>query len=293
MQILTQLFNERTILGNLLGSGFLVVSVVLLRIVALRFVRRTKWVDEQIQIRWTVYIRWLSLLQLLVGLVIIWGSELRTLALSVVAIAAAVVLATKELILCVSGAVLRATSGSFSIGDRIELANIRGDVVDMGILTTTILEIGPGHRRTGRAVVIPNSIFLTVQVTNETFTDEFVLHLIVVPLDSLMDWISAEQRLLTAASEVCEPIMARARQYMDMAAQRHNLPSFSVEPTVNIQIPEAGKINLLLRVPSRAQEKGYTEQQILRRFLNPLSNQESKQTPNELRMNSQFAQSRR
>mgnify|MGYP001215256827 CR=1 FL=1 len=66
-----------------------------------------------------------------------------------VAIAVALVIATKELILCVSGALIKGGARSFNIGDRIQVKEFRGDVIDQNLLTTTILEVGPGKVLTG------------------------------------------------------------------------------------------------------------------------------------------------
>lgn len=265
MDVLSEIFTERVIVRDTIATVILLAGVLLLRSAALRAVRRAKWGSEDIRLRWTAQVRWTAFLFLSLGLVVIWSSELRTLAFSVVAIAAAIVIATKELIMCVSGSILRATSGAFSVGDRIEIDGIRGDVVEVGLLTTTLLEIGPSHRHTGRAVVVPNSLMFSNAVTNETVTEEFVLHTIAIPV-SEEGLQAAEERLLEIGADVCRPLIEDARQHMNAAAKRHNLPVLSVDPIVSLQVPEAGKFTLLLRIPTRARDKGHTERQVLRRF---------------------------
>jgi len=267
--LITQVLSEQELLRNGIATAILFLVALALRSAALRFVRRADWASDSIQLRWTIQVRWVSILLVILGLAIVWASELRTFALSVVAIAVALVLATKELILCVSGSVLRAMSRAFTVGDRIEVGRVRGDVVDMRALTTTILETGPWHRRTGRAVVIPNSILLIEPVINETFTDDLVLHTITIPLKSSVNWQNAERRLLDIANNVCAPFLEDAQRHRRGAVTRSGVRDFLMEPKVNIHVPEADKFNLVLRVPSRAQEKGHTEQQILRRFFAP------------------------
>jgi len=267
MQSLIDILTERVVLRDAIATAILIIAILLVRRAALRVVRRASWASEEIQLRWTVQVRWTSLFLLGLGLVVIWASELRTLALSVVALAVAIVIATKELILCLSGSILRATSRCFSVGDRIEVAGVRGDVVDLGALTTTILETGHGHRRTGRAIVIPNSILLASPLINERLADDFVFHVVTVPIAAEEDWQKAEQRLLAAADEVCAPFLEEARKYMHGTAERHGPPGFVAEPSLDLQPREGGNLTLLLRVPVRARDKGRTEQQILRRFL--------------------------
>ena len=70
-----------------------------------------------------------------------------------VALPVSLVVATIELILCVSGSILKTISGSFDMGDRIQIKDFRGDVIDQNLHAATILEAGPGkitHHRTGR-----------------------------------------------------------------------------------------------------------------------------------------------
>jgi small-conductance mechanosensitive channel len=72
-------------------------------------------------------------------------------------------------------ATLRTASQSFSVGDKIQIKGIRGYVIDHNLVTTSMLEIGPGksgQMQTGNLVSIPNSMFLDGAVVNETFMEE-------------------------------------------------------------------------------------------------------------------------
>lgn len=253
--------------GNLILSVAVIALVLLGRAVSMRLLRASSWQSEELALRWRVRIRNVTILLVILSLGIVWATEIRTLALSAVAIAAAIVIATKELIMCFGGGVLRASTESFKVGDRIEVKGHRGDVVHYGFMTTTILEIGPNHQRTGRAVVLPNSILLSEVLVNESFTDQYVLHMFSVPLERKSNWVDDEAKLLEAANEVCEPFIAKAKDYIDQHSRSSGLPTFSTLPRVTIQLPEAGKLNLLVRVPAPTVEKGRVEQEILRRYL--------------------------
>lgn len=65
----------------------------------------------------------------------------------------------------------------FSIGDRITIGNTMGEVVDIGVLRTRILEVGipPGSvlEHTGKILSVPNALVLTLSVTNHSATSEF------------------------------------------------------------------------------------------------------------------------
>lgn len=203
--------------------------------------------------------------------VVIWLEQLRTLAASLMVVAAAIVLATKEFILNISGFFFRSSADFISIGDRIEINGIRGDVIDQSILGTTLLEIGPGvktNQYTGLTVYIPNSMFLANPVRNETHLGgNFVFHLITIPLKIESDWEQAEKALLKAADESCASYIAEARTNMEELARRHSLDAPAIEPRVHVQIVEPDKALLVLRTPVPARKRGRIEQDISRRYL--------------------------
>ncbi|MEQ1568770.1 MAG: mechanosensitive ion channel domain-containing protein [Myxococcota bacterium] len=220
--------------------------------------------------RWKITARNVAFILLFSGIVLIWARELESLMLSVVALGAALVIAFKEVISCVSGALVRTTTRSFGVGDRIEIAGYRGDVIDHTLLTTTLMEVGPGqrtHQFTGRSVVLPNSLFLSTPVINETFTDDYLVHTFVVAIPRAEDWKRAERALLDAAAEACREYLDTARAFLDEQARRRSLDAISVEPRVWLRLEDPGKTELVVRIAVPARQKGRLEQVILRRFL--------------------------
>lgn len=255
---------------NLLETLLLVLLVLLGRWLAIRKIRRSTELSDELRRRWLVQVRNVVLLTAILGLLIIWGAQIRGVALSAVAIAAAIVLATKELIMCVSGTLLEGSARGFAIGDRIEVAGYRGDVYDQTLLTTTLLEIGPlpsVHQYSGRTLVLPNSLFLSNPIINETSTDEYILHVFSVPMRLEDDWEMAERRLLEAANAECASFVAEARRKMEQIGRERGLRALSVEPRVTVQVPEPGRVNLVCRIPVPVRGKGRIEQSILRRVM--------------------------
>lgn len=204
-----------------------------------------------------------------ISLSMIWSNELQTLALSIVAFSVAIVVASKEIITCFSGGLFR-TSKSFKIGDRIEIKGIRGDVIDKSLMSTKILEIGPGqttHQYTGRSVVLPNSLFLTEPVTNESFLGNYVLHPFIIPMRVEDDWQKAESIILKIANEICQPFYENASHYLHKVQDRANLETPSIHPRVHVKVQDVKTLNLVVRVTVPAYDKGKIEQAIVKKFL--------------------------
>lgn len=260
-----QLAISETMLKLILETVVLVFVVILLRAIVSRFIKK-KVHSKELQRRWIVQTRNAIILTLLLGLVIIWGEELRTLALSVVAIAVAFVVATKELIMCVTGSILKTGARSFNIGDRIQIKDFRGDVIDQNILATTILEVGPGkltHQRTGRMTVIPNAMFVSEPVINESYTHDFVLHVFTVPFKREENWHAAQQAFVKSANKYCKPYLKEVRTHMEQLSQEKGLDVPTADPRVTIQVPTVGEIHLIVRVPVKSSQRGFIEQSIL------------------------------
>src|SRR5690554_576439 len=249
----------------ILSSALLILAVVVLRSVAARFIR-SHVQSADLRRRWLVQTRNGMVLLLVLGLVMIWAEELRTVAISIVAIAVAFVVATKELILCITGSILKMASRSFVIGDRIQVKDFRGDVIDQNLLATTILEVGPGkltHQRTGRMAVIPNSLFVSEPVINESFTEDYVLHVFTVPFKREDNWQLAQTVLLDVTRAQCGPFLEIARRYMRRLGDRRGLEVPVVDPRVSIQVPVAGELHLVVRFPCRPSQRSAIEQAIL------------------------------
>ena len=260
-----------SVLPLLISTTLLILGVIALRVVIAGVIRRNV-ASSELRGRLLVNSRNALVLLAVFGLVFIWGEQLRSLALSIVAIAVAFVVATKELILCVSGSIIKGGAGSFSIGDRIQVKDFRGDVIDQTLLTTTLLEVGPGkasHQRTGRMIVLPNALFVSEPVTNESFTDHWDFHVFTVPFKREDNWPAARVALLNAANHHCEPYLDTARKYMSKVGTARGLEVPSVDPRVTIQAPAAGEIHLTVRLPTRTGQRSYIEQAILSEvFLN-------------------------
>ena len=260
-----QLAISGTMLTLILETGILILVVILLWALVSRFIKK-KVYSKELQRRWLVQTRNALILVLVLGLVLIWGEELRTLALSVVAIAVAFVVATKELIMCVTGSILKTGARSFNIGDRIQIKDFRGDVIDQNILATTILEVGPGkltHQRTGRMTVIPNAMFVSEPVINESYTHDFVLHVFTVPFKREENWRAAQDAFLKSANKYCKPYLKEVRSHMEQLSQEMGLDVPTADPRVTIQVPTAGEIYLVVRVPVKSSQRSYIEQSIL------------------------------
>jgi len=182
---------------------------------------------------------------LTLAVLLIWLGQVQDILLSLTAVTVAIVLATKELLMCVSGFALRAGANSFSVGDWIEVDGLRGEVTDFNLLSTTLLEIGGAERcsrYTGHREVLPNTTFLTRPVRNETLLRHFVLHEFDIVVDAVDHASAALRWLEQACMERFAPFEDEARRLGAGIDQKLGIDLPGPEPVVTLHTTEAAKL---------------------------------------------------
>lgn len=255
---------------QLISSLALALLLSVFRWVCILTVRRWNAPSGDEKRRWIIQIKNISLILLAAGLFGIWATELRAFALSLVAVAAAVAISTKEIIQCLMGGFWKTSVRPFELGDRIEIAGYRGEVIDQNFLSTTLLEIGPAremNQLSGRQIVIPNSLFLLNSVYNQSLQQRYVLQTTRLCVYPGEDWKALERMLLECANRECSSFLDGARHSMARLALREGLDLPRVEPRVTFQYDDHGKLHATLRFPTPLEKVSRTEQAILRGVL--------------------------
>jgi small-conductance mechanosensitive channel len=257
---------------NLSSRTLSTISLLLLAIV-LRWLI-TAWLEkgtelpQPVIIKWRQRMRYAILIFTAVAMLVIWAPQLRTFALSIVAVAAALVVAFKELITCLTGAVIRASVEGAKIGGRITVKDIHGDVVANNILSTTLLEVNEFGQRTGRTVVMPNSLFLAESAYTETVDEhKYVLMVVPIPMHKDDAWEEVQEKLLQIGTVLSDPYIREAKKRFAQFNRKFGFNAPGPEPKVLIDWVEADKIILNLRLAVPVTEQNSMRQEVLRAVL--------------------------
>lgn len=257
--------------NSLAKLGLYLVGFICARSLTEKMVRtssKLNWTQEK-RIKVIGYIRSFGLPLFLVFVLFILANELHSLA-ATFSLSLAIIISLKELILCLHGSIILLFNALYRLGDRIEIDKWRGDVIDITLLTTTIMEVGSrgsGHQRTGRQIGFPNSMLLIHFVANESFVDNFALLTLRISLKASDDWASARSSLLEIAHEECGPFLDKARRRTQEKAHRQSLDVPTADPQVFLHLDEPERISLSLRIACPLHLRARVEQAILTRFL--------------------------
>ncbi len=180
MQILPLSASSFHFLTEPLATSVLLIATLLTaRHFLVRAVRNKSEILNRDQRRWISQIKNGILLLLVVGMILIWAPQLRMLALSLAAVAVALVVATKEMITCLSGAFMRISTRPFAVGDWITIDNISGEVIDVNAFSIKLQKLdvaGKTYQLTGPTIEIPNSRLLSSAVENLTLGKSWIYH---------------------------------------------------------------------------------------------------------------------
>lgn len=148
---------------------------------------------------------------------------------------AGITFALREVIVSIAGWVAILFGDFFKVGDRVLLGGIKGDVVDIGIFRTTIMEIGDwvqGDQYNGRIVRVANSFIFTSPVYNYSANFEFLWDEINIPIRFGSDVKLVREVLGDLADEVLKDVSEQAKEaWVDMR-RRYKLEDAQLEHQV-------------------------------------------------------------
>ena len=236
-------------IGNWAGDNRLLFTIVVTgvllgaRELGIRRVRRSTSILTPEHRRHISQIHHASVLLVLGFLVAFWLPQIQEFALSIAAIAVALVIATKEVLLCLLGTVVVRTAGAFVIGDWIRVQGHFGEVIVRNLLSTTIQEIEPrSYTNTGRVATIPNSLFLSSSVVNQTLLRRYQFHSFRLTIEPDAFPIDAEAQLTERIAALTEPFAETARRYNSMLESRTGIDIPDAQPLVEFSTNELAKI---------------------------------------------------
>ena len=158
------------------------------------------------------------------------------------------------------------------IGDWVEINGVGGEVTEIGLMSTTLLETGDladrGHP-TGRRITLMNSFAIRGQYFNFSTTGQWMWDEITVSLPASEDSQDMVERIHKAVEEETEGSARVAEQEWKRGTRDDGLSLFSAAPVVNLR-PSASGIDILVRYVTRASERFGVRNRLYQRVIDLL-----------------------
>jgi len=252
--------DNQTPTGRLVTSALIVVVAILLYLSVSALLR---WrIEDPLNRYYARKInRYVIAVIAILAIGLVWRAFAGRLGLILGLFGAGLAFALQEVIGAIAGWANVITGGLYRVGDRIEMAGVRGDVIDVTLLRTKVMEIGSsvdggqtwvhGWQPTGRVVAISNKKTFTDPVYNFSAVFDYVWEEIWIPVSRRSDWKEAE-RIMKEEAEIVSRTEG-AREAMRTMIRRYPLPKPEMEPRVFLRITDNWmELSARLIVPVRS-----------------------------------------
>jgi len=216
-----------------------VIGLIVIRIViALAVHSLGRYVkDGQTRYRTRKIITFIAYLVAILFLGIVFKDRLGGLTIAFGVAGAGIAFALQEVIVSLAGWVAIVFGNFFATGDRIQLGGIKGDVIDIGLLRTTLMELGEWVKSdlyTGRIVRVANSFVFKEPVFNYSADFPFLWDEITVPVTYASDHRLAREILERIIHEVIDEYSAYAKRAWKDITKRYPIEEAMIDPVVTL-----------------------------------------------------------
>ena len=210
-------------------------------------------------------------------IILIWLQPQQNMAVVIGLAVAGILLASQSAISSFSGYLLIVSSNIYGIGDRVSIDNVTGDVMDIGFMRTTIMEIGQwvkADQYTGRIVTISNKALFDNPVFNYTRHWGYLWDEIMIPVTYTSDWRRASEIMSDLGNKHTAQLQEDAEAKLTRLIDRFPLKQTTVEPSVYFVMTD-NWIEITLRFVVDAQERRKVKAQLNRELLQQFEEEEN------------------
>ena len=225
---------------QLIIQGLQAVLLILLVFVAVHFskVAASKKIEDK-NLRYTTR-KAISMAGYVLALIVvlaIFSKQMTNLTVIIGALSVGVGFALRELIQSMIGWTIISFAGLYKPGERIQIGDVMGDVIDISPVITTVMECGGWVKAdlyNGRLVRLSNSLVFTKQIINYTADFPFLWDEIVIPVRTDSDYHLARNIIQNAGQTEVAKITAESKQSWLSFMRRYRIEDANLDPMVTM-----------------------------------------------------------
>lgn len=233
--------------------------------------RRVTNTDHRYRVRKAVNM--IGYLLVVLILLLVYGDRLGNIGVALGVAGAGITFALQEVIVSFAGWLSMVLSGSPSVGQRVKIGDAKGDIIDIGMLKTTIMEMGDwagGDGYNGRIITMANSFVFKESVHNYSAEYPFLWDEINVPIRTESDYKLARKVFTEVLNDICQDYAVASEKEWQRLANKFRVDQANVRPTVSISFDE-NWITFNLRYIVDYKSRGITKDRIYTALLDEIS----------------------
>lgn len=201
--------------------------------------RSVKDTDSRYRVRKSV--NFIGYLLIVVVLLLVYGDRLGNVGVALGVAGAGIAFALQEVIVSFAGWLNIVISGNPNVGDRIMVGEVRGDIIDIGVMSTTIMEMGDwvdGDLYNGRIVRVANSYVFKEHIHNYSSEFPFLWDELTVPLRTESDHKLARKVFTQVLNDICGDYAASSEAKWNLLKNKFRVEPAQVQPMISLHFDE-------------------------------------------------------
>ncbi len=175
-------------------------------------------------------------------IVVLWARTLHNTSTFLGLVGGGLAIALKEPLLAIAGRIAILAGHAYSVGDRVEVEKITGDVIDVGFFYTRMMEVGnwiSGDQATGRIVQFSNSrLFGDTAVYNYTRNFSYIWDEIKLPVTYASNLKAIKEILLEAGGKYSEEFLEGAQHELQQMKRYFVVGELELKPRVYLKVTD-------------------------------------------------------
>lgn len=179
----------------------------------------------------------------IVSAAFIWLDAFSSLPTYLGLVSAGIAIALSDVLKNMAGWAFILSRKPFEIGDRVEVAGLKGDVIDVRLFRFSLMEVGgwvDAEQSSGRLVHVPNGVVFTQPVANYTEGFAYIWDEIAVLITFESDYKLAKTILLNILKEDAPDTHGMAGQRIRETASKYSIKIGTLTPTVYVSVRDSG-----------------------------------------------------
>ena len=185
------------------------------------------------------FITFAGYLLVVIFITLVFSDQFSSLTVALGVAGAGIAFALQEVIASIAGWFAISFAGFYKVGDRVQLGGIKGDVIDVAILRTTLMEIGEwvsGDLYSGRIVRIANSFVFKEPVFNYSGDFPFLWDEITIPVKYGSDHQLARRICESVVDQVIGDYSLQAQKTWTRMVDKYLVEEATVEPIITLAL---------------------------------------------------------
>ncbi|MBP7563276.1 MAG: mechanosensitive ion channel [Candidatus Cloacimonetes bacterium] len=192
----------------------------------------------------------------------VWVQAISSLTTFIGLVSAGFAIALKDMLVNLAGWLFIVWRKPFEVGNRIQIGDFSGDVIDIRPFQFTILEIGnwvKADQSTGRIIHIPNGLVFLQPLCNYDMGFKYIWHEIPVMITFDSDWEKAKLILQDVANIISLSITDEAEAEIHKAAKQFLILYQNLSPKVYTSVTDSGILLTIRYLTEIRQRRDSTE----------------------------------